>query len=587
MPSKTYVFHFIILCLTASLLLACSKDVKDVLDQSLKLSYDDYKKVLLPEAKKEDNAGTKASKPHGSSVPGIAPILVAPRRPSVDREKMVSLSVTEDVPLKDVLLELGRLADVDMELDPTITGGIILKVKNKPFSDVIERIARLADLRYSIENGSVKIERDTPYLENYPVDFLNNIRSNKSNIAVSTSIGDSSGGGGDGEAGGTTSSGSTSSISSEYDGDLWKSIEANINKILGTNASGANAQARNSRGGAATSTERESFVSINKQAGIINVLATQKEQKDVKKYIDYVKDLTAPQVLIEAKILEVTLNDEYHTGINWNAIDRNLGIGIQGDFTQNINGFTDTVGVGVLSKTATNLSDPSNLEAMVNMTQMFGTTRTLSSPRLHAMNNQQALLSFTENSVYFSLDIETTDAQQTGGTITEPAKTTVNSTLHTVPIGVILTLQPFINTATNEITMSIRPTLSRITDNVDDPAVTYLIATSDDADLATLQSTVPVVEVREMDSVLKIQSGQIMVIGGLMEERASNNDSGAPFISTIPWFGHLFKSVGKSTDVVQTVIFIKATIIPPRSSVSPDDKLFYKTFTRDQNPLAF
>lgn len=623
------VFRYIVLCIMASLLLSCAKDSKDVIDQTLKMSRDDYKSQLLPPQKPVETVTLKAP-----SIPDVSPILVAPRRPLIGKDKLVSLSVTEDVPLKDVLLELSRLSDIDMELDPAISGGIILKVKNRPFSEVIERIANLAGLRYSLENGAMKVEKDTPYLATYPVDFLNLIRSNKSDIAVSTTVGN--GGAAGGTSGSGTGSGSSNAITSQYDGDLWKSLEDNINKMIGSSstATAAAAPAAATPTAAATATPsstpsssavsggvlstlglagqtaspaslttlattaanmasstasaaKSSFVTINKQAGVINVFGTKKQQDSVKKYLDYVKESTSSQVLIDAKIVEVTLNDEYHTGINWNTVDRNLGVGIKGDFTTNITGITDKIGIGVLNKTATSLADPTNLEAMVNMTQIFGTTRTLSSPRLHAMNNQQALLSFAENDVYFSLDIETTDAQVTNGTITQPAKTTVNSTLNTVPIGIILSLQPSINVDSNEITMSIRPTLSRITGHVEDPAVAYIAASSTSADVRALKNTVPIVEVREMDSVLKIKNGQIMVIGGLMEERANNNDSGVPFLGTIPWAGNLFKSVGKTTSVVQTVIFIKATIIPSSGGVGHEDKDFYKKFTRDPKPLAF
>ncbi len=615
MALGTYLLRGVVLCFAASLLFSCAKDADkpvDVIDQTLKMSREDYKKHLLPDTKPEVTAKLKEP-----SIPDVAPILVAPRRPALVNDKLVTLSVTEDVPLKDVLLELGRLSDVDMELDPNISGGVILKVKNKPFSEVIERVAKLANLRYSLENGVMKVEKDTPYLVSYPVDFPNLIRSNKGDIAVSTVVGGSGGGGESSSSSSSLGSGSSNTISSEYSGDLWGSIEENIGKILGQErptltassvssgkesdkdtaasssgtgsamAGGSTEGAGSDKGDSKAGGTGSSSVAINKQAGIINVFATQHQHDDIKRYLNYVKASTSAQVLIEAKIVEVTLNDEYHTGINWNVVDRNLGIGLKGDFTQNISGLADKMQFGVLDKSATGLADPTNLEAMVNMTQIFGTTRTLSSPRLHAMNNQQALLSFTQNEVYFSLDIEQTDAQVTGGTVTQPAKTTVNSTLNTVPIGIILTLQPSINMDTDEITMNIRPTLSRVTGHVVDPAVAYLVATSSDSAVATLSNTVPVVEVREMDSVLKVKSGQIMVIGGLMEERAENNDTGVPFVSTVPWVGNLFKSVGKTSDVVQTLIFIKATLVPSSGAVANEDKEFYRTFVREPKPLTF
>lgn len=705
MASGSKFFRFSALCIIASLLLSCStqdfKDLakKDVIDPKAGLSRDDYKNQMMPETPdaKSESAGKKAK----SSIPDMAPIVVAPKPPPLAKDKLVSISVTEDVPLKEVLLELGRLANVDMELDPEIKGGIILRVKNRPFSEVIERVCSLAKLRYTQGGGVMKIEVDTPYLLTYHVNFLNLTRSGQGNISVSTALSSGSGGtsgsssgddssssdssssdssssSSDGSSSGssnsnTVSSGSSNSITSQYNGDLWASVQSNLSDILhiasaptasssptssvpysspytipgmpttgsmpgtmptngmptsttmpgttstmpgttpgmptygstGMPAYGSAAMPGSSPTAMPGSTPAPpgssltagvvgvptSSFSINKQAGIINVTATEREHESIKRYIDYVKDTVSSQVLIEAKVVEVTLSEEFHTGVNWDLVDRNLGIGFQGSFTDNIGDATDKVAIGILNKTgkasSTGLSETANIQEAVQLTEQFGVTRTLSSPRLNAMNNQQAVLSFAENQVYFTLSIETTDAQTTGGTTTVQPRTTVSSTLNTVPIGMMLTLQPSINMATNEVTMNVRPTLTRITGFVSDPAVAYLAATSGSSSTAGVESNVPVVEVRQLDSIVKMRSGQIMVIGGLMQERIDNNDSGVPFLGTLPMIGNLFKSVGKQTNVIQTIIFIKATIVPATTNATKNDKTFYKKFTRDPNPFTF
>ena len=128
--------------------------------------------------------------------------------------------------------------------------------------------------------------------------------------------------------------------------------------------------------------------------------------------------------------------------------------------------------------------------------------------------------------------------------------------------------------------MNVKPTLTRVTDRVSNPGVTIIAADIDGLDADSLNAEIPVVEVRELDTVLRAQSGEIMVIGGLLEERTLNTDTGVPGLSRIPYLGNAFKRVSKETTMVETVIFIKPTIIPGKG-VSVEDKDFYKKFNRD------
>ncbi|MBM3618712.1 MAG: type II and III secretion system family protein, partial [Alphaproteobacteria bacterium] len=98
---------------------------------------------------------------------------------------------------------------------------------------------------------------------------------------------------------------------------------------------------------------------------------------------------------------------------------------------------------------------------------------------------------------------------------------------------------------------------------------------------------IPIVEVREMDSLMRMKSGQVMVLGGLMEQVGTNTDAGVPFVSGIPWVGNAFKSVSKREQVRELFILVKATIVGSNSSVGQADKDIYNKFTGDHRPLAF
>jgi general secretion pathway protein D len=570
-------------------------ETNDLIDPQAGLSRKDYEDFFL-----KRSSPVVEDRPQTPVLPDVSQLLVAPRPPVLGQDKLVTLSVTEDVPLKEVLLELSRRADIDIELDPGITGGVIFRAKDKPFSEVIERIAALTGLRYSVKNGVLKIKRDLPYMVNYKVDLLNQTRSNSGSVSVSTQVlsAVSSEGGGGGGADAFTS-GSSTNLTTETDGDLWAAMTEGLTNIItsysgqATSVSGGAGNTVDSgadgalgvagkkiTSGSTPSGDTAGVLSINKQSGVITILASQRQHKAIKEYIDTVLESVAAQVLIEAKVVEVTLDKRYRSGIRWDLISNRW-------FDFNAGGtFTDAVGdtgnqffqIAALPTEILGF-DGITLETVVTMVEDFGVTRTLSSPRINATNNQQAILTFAENFVYFDLEVQE-ESVGTGDNQEETLR--IDSEVRTVPIGVILALQPSIDLEKGEIVMNIRPTLSRVTSTVSDPQVSFLAARTN----SEVTSQVPVVEVREIDSILRIKSGQVMVIGGLMEERVTNKDVGVPGLQDIPYLGNAFKSVDKSTEVIETVIFIKATIIPPYG-VGRADKELYRKFPSDPRPLTF
>lgn len=557
-------------------------DNPDPMDRPADLNREDFIKALSPRPEPEVKVEVKEP-----PLPKIVGVLSAPKPPKIASDKTVSISVTEDVQLKDIFLELSRLADIDIEVAPNIRGGVIFKATNKPVSEVVERISELAGLRYSVNGGILRIEKDVPYVENYPASFLNIVRKNKSKIENSNKL---SGAGTGGAAGGGGGNGSESSITTDSggEGDIWASIESQISSILGISADKAASSGGAAAPAAGNKAAAESFVSINRNAGVISVSASSKDQEKVRQYLEQVKSYYSAQVLIEAKVVEVALNDEYRSGIDWTVFSKNLngGMGINTNFT----GFpTSGVIGGANSISITGLGGGNITDSVITLGQVFGTTRTLSSPRILAMNNQQAVLSFATNETYFAIDCELTDAVITNGEVTTPGKVNITSTINTIPVGIILNIQNSIDTKNNNITMNVRPTLSRLTGKTtEDPSTAICVASAQaqGSTIGDIKSIIPQVDVREMDSVLTLKSGEIMAIGGMIEQKNINNDSGVPYASEIPVFGNAFKNVDKQNSVVQTVILLKATIVPAYGVDEYDQKLYNK-FNTDPRPFKF
>lgn len=599
--SILFVRRLIVACAIIPLLLSCSTDSykqgldtprrhgeppekwlgniadRDVHDPYVGATREDYYDSFF------NHKAQPKSEPPKPIMPDVSDLLVAPPEPIVNEDKLISIAVTEDVPIKDVLVELARKADLDVEIDPGISGGIIFRAKDKPFKDVIDRISNLAGLRYEFDGDVLRISRDTPYMVNYKLNLLNMTRNQSSNITIDTSVT------GGGEAGAGTGSSSSLEITSEDD-DIWVTVESGVNAILiqQDNFNIKAAEADSSEAIIEDATSSIGSVVINRRAGLVSVTSSQRKHKRIREFLDYISLSASSQVLIEAKIIEVSLDDSYRSGIDWSqgvAGSSNLSLSSNFDFLNiSDSNLTDQLlTIGVVDNDLIG-SDKNQLSATLQFAESFGTVKTLSSPRLHAMNNQFAVLTFAENRVFFTLDVET-DTIDLGGGVTED-NVTVSSERESVPIGVILTLQPSIDLVTNEIIMNVRPTLSRVIDEISDPASIFNVITSDAADadktflLAELDN-IPIIEVRELDSILRINSGEVMVIGGLIEERTTNIDTGVPGLSNIPLLGNAFKSVNKSTEAVETVIFMKATIIPG-SGVSVEDANFYKEFTRNR-----
>lgn len=475
-------------------LLSCSQGTIDPVDLSTGTSRKEYRKLLTRDRLKEKQKKASFKKQISKHpIPKISKLIIAPPPPAIGGEKRISFSVTDQAPLKDVLVELGRVANIDIDVDPSISGGVIINAKNKPLKEIIDRIATQGGLRYSFKNGVLYFQSGKSYPKNYHVDYLK-------------------------------------------DGSVWTDVETNISSLLAiTQPNGAEGD----------STPTASFTS-NKSAGIITLYASEKQHRLIEDYLQEVEKYASAQVIIEAKIVEVTLKDEFKTGIAWGRGET--------DFTGG--GFDGSQPITFITNS---LFGKKNLNLSISALEQFGTTKTLSSPRLHAINNQKAKLNFSDKLVYFQIENNQQVTVTTGST---PANTqTLTSSKQEENVGVELEITPAINLDTREIIMNIKPKVSVKSDDVIDPASP-----------SGIDNNVPVIQTREIDTIAKIKSGNIFVIGGLMKETASNSEQGVPFLQRIPILGWLFKSINKDSTITETVIFIKATIVNSSSSASGIDR---------------
>jgi MSHA type pilus biogenesis protein MshL len=419
-------------------------------------------------------------------------------------------------------------------------------------------------LRYQYKNKVLVIARDDPYIKNYPIHFLTLKRESENRISIATDV---FAGQAEGHAS-KADNGSHTVVTAKAESDFWGELENILGSILAQTKSPHQNQ----------NAEEASF-SVHKQAGLLTVKASRRQHQLIEQYLTKLKRATNSQVLIEAKVVEVTLQDQYKNGINWRGMFKGdllfaapLGDLVKAPPYQQINSATqDMVTFG---------AEGNDMSTIFNFVKSFGTIRTLSSPRLTVMNNHPAILKVAENQVYFRIKYDQQIVPDAANSRTYTTLVSSQSEIQTVPIGLVMSVQPSIDFETDEVIMTLRPTITRVTTTKEDPAVS--IASSN-----TVKSLIPVVEVREMDSILRVHSGGIVVMGGLMQERAKSDEKGIPGASDIPILGSLFKAEEDTQQVSEVVIILQATVLDaPETSVHAADKRVYQDFTSDPRPLS-
>lgn len=474
--------------------------------------------------------------------------------------RRVSVQVTEKVPLKEVFAHLAAQTGVSVQLDLPTAKTVYFSAQNRPFIEVVEDLCALADLRFQvINNRAIRIELDAPYPVNYSVQFLNLARSIENKTSIATDVFATVR-----ENAATADNGSNSVVQAKGESRFWGELEQNLKIILND--------------------PQGQLFTFHKQGGLISVRGTSKQHRVVEEYLKVLRDSTATQVLIEAKVIEVVLKEEYKSGINWQqlmggALRLNLPFGDiaqRSRMSHNLNAAQgDMLSFGVEGR---------YFSSILKAIHQFGATRTLSSPRITVLNNQNAILKVAQNQVYFRLNY---DRQYNVGVNRE--NVSVSSDIMTVPIGLVMSVQPSIDAQTGKIILSLRPTISRLSHSVSDPAVD--VALNANRQPGTPQpvyapSLIPVVEVREIDSVLRLNDGDVAVLGGLMESRSTQQNDKLPVAGDVPFLGNLFKATGTAEEIVELVILLRAKIVEEEDG-TPDlaDQRLYEEYAED--PRAF
>ncbi len=539
--------------------------------------------------------------------------------------------VVNEVPVKEILFALARESKLNIDIHPSIQGRVTLNAVDQTLPAILERLAKQVDLTYRMDGNVLYIAPDQPVLRVYKVDYVNMNRDTKGFIGAAAEISGTGQGATTGTNGSTTATStsgngiknsSSTSVESNSKNHLWESLILNLKELLaetdkevivtrfgsgpessGQNTNGnvannpVNALAPSSAEAARASVEERNQqrseyktlfaanVIANPETGVISVRATNKQHEKVQEFIDRVMGSARRQVLIEATIVEVRLSDSFQAGIDWSRLNNPGNSGFQfqqtlgPDTTFNTSGGLSGAGTNAFGQATTAgfvagylnpVSRVGNIAASITLLKQFGDTKVLSSPKLMVLNNQTAVLKVVDNLVYFTVQAQISQsASGVSGTNLQSFTTTPN----TVPVGVVMSVTPQIND-TGDVNVNVRPTISRQVDAVEDPNPAFRNPTTG---VSLVRSFVPVIQVREMESLLQLKSGSTAILGGLMQDEIFKNTDKVPGLSDIPGVGVVFTGKNDANRKTELVIFLRPTVII-NASLESDELQSYKQY---------
>lgn len=561
----------------------------------------------------------KASSKEGIPQPVKQVIPLPPPKPTTKLDTYSVVVTSVSVP--EILFALARDARLNLDIHPGIRGSVTLNAIEQTLPQILKRISKQVDIRYEMDGPNLSVMPDTPFLRQYTIDYVNMSRDATGTVGIATQIatpgatGSPGGVGGSGASGGGGTKGNISltSVANVAKNRFWETLEKNIrdllretDKILPAGSSSpeeqmaeaelieAERQSEERKEEAQqgispdfqTLTEDQTDIQLkdddaavraakralyraknlptfreaasviaNPEAGIIMVRATGRQHEKVQEFLDRVMSSVRRQVLIEATIVEVQLNQNFQKGIDWQYLQSDnpqLAIG-EGATTQAIDAVTGALipvaGPAIVAgQLFTAAFREGGFTSTLKLLETFGTIKVVSSPKLSVLNNQTALLKVVDNLVYFTVRSNASQSQFN-------VVNTFTSTPNTVSVGFVMSVTPQIGND-DSVLLNLRPTISRtIGPGKQDPNPL----------LVNVPSFIPEIQTREMESLIRVNNGDIAVMGGLMQDEVDNRNATVPGLASVPLVGYLFQQRNETARKTELVVFVRPVVIKEAS----------------------
>ena len=466
-------------------------------------------------------AALQAPLPATRGAPVEPPVPAAPSAAVPRFDVLVS-----DMPARAFFLSLMDSAGQNILVPPQVSGEITLSLRQVTLPEVLAAVRDGYGYDFRRTSYGYQIQPNQAITRTYDLNYLNVQRQGMSDPRVSSgqvTTSDSIGAG----AAGTTTSSTASTVSASHlltssNADFWKEVQAVVAMIIGA--------------------EEGNSVVVNPQAGLLVVRASSADQQSVADFLDKAQRNLQRQVILETKILEVSLTDEFQAGIRWSDLGRErnsrFGVALAGAE------LAGAQGIGGVFSAALSVGD---FDGILQLLETQGDVRVLSSPRISTLNNQKAVIKVGTDE-FFVTDVSTTTTTLAGGG-TAPD---LDITLTPFFSGISLDVTPQIDER-EQVTLHVRPTVSR----VQDQNKSIQLGSSSNTFLLPLALSTT----RQSDSIVRARSGQVVVIGGLIENGADNTDAQVPWLGRLPGLGWLFKQQRKVSTQTELVILMRPLVV--------------------------
>lgn len=429
-----------------------------------------------------------------------------------------------DVPLTRFFADLGATQGTNILVDPDINDTLTLNMNSVTMDQVMSAVRDIYGYDYQRTDYGYRVLPNQITTRIYHLDYLNVSRSGRSDTTVSG-----------GQISQQDNGGSpTSSVATETSSDFWQGMEMTIMGLLDR------------------ADDRQ--VVVNAQSGLLVVRATPREHNVVNRFLEDAQLSLQRQVVIEAKVVEVTLSNEFRSGINWNTFAEDLadtGTDLGGTL-----GASALPGIGNIGGVFTLSVQNGGFNSLLQLLQNQGDVQVLSSPRVSTVNNQKAVIKVGTDEYFVTEVSSRQNDEDTAGSATP------EFTLAPFFSGIALDVTPQIS-ADDMVILHVRPS---VTDVVERTKIITVAGTTFDLPLAFSS-------IRETDSIIRASSGQIVVIGGLLSQRQNASSTGLPGLSQLPGLRFFFGQNRESQEKSELVILLKPVVYDERTTLDDLDSV--------------
>lgn len=472
--------------------------------------------------------------------------------------QIFNIKIGEKVATDDILNQLSNMCGFSIVSKDQNTTNVLnqkingINIRNMTLSEIFDLLISDKNLNYDFKSNVLKIYALKTKI--FKLDYITSIREGNSITKASVDSSPSEVGGSSSSSDGQASGSSDNIIKTTEKFDFWTNLQKDIKSILNN--------------GSETITAPDPI--INQNAGLITVTGTNSQIMRVGKYITELQNRLKKQVMIDVKIISVSLDNDYTKGVDWSKFqlsfnsflnnDPNNPFALKSRYTWgNQSPIIPSASSGVNILPSIKASDSNgawalganvnfNLQGMINFLQTKGKTKVVSSPKILTLNNQQALISVGDTINYTIKETSTNDSSQ---------RTNETSKQYSIFIGILLNLLPEIGD-NNQIILRINPSLSNFKYAQDDE---YHGGSNE-------RSIAPDTIQKKLSTVVSVNSGDTIVIGGLIGETKGKSQTKVPLLGDIPLFGNLFKSTKDSLRTTELIFVITPKIVNNTSSTS-------------------